>query len=105
MAPSQVRLRLKVSNLYRWKFIPCGLERPKEESGFSLVPSKVGRVVATIDTVKDKALSRLTKLFLKNISNHSTSAYRELCEGVDKTFKAVPLTLTLVDTLNSIVSV
>ena len=94
-----------MSNLYRWKFILCGLERPKEESGFSLVPGKVGRVITTIDTVEDKALSRLTKLFLKNISDYSTSAYRELYKGVDRTFKAIPSTLTSVDTLNSIISV
>ena len=69
------------------------------------MPSKVDRVVTTTDTVEDKVRSRLTELFSKNISDHSTGAYRELCEGVDKTFEAVPSTLTLADASNSIVPV
>ena len=34
----------------------------------------------------------LSKLFSKNISDHSIRAYKALCEGVDNTFEAVPLT-------------
>lgn len=95
----------KVSDFYRWKFIPCDSERSTGESCFSLVPGKVDRVVATTDTVEDKVRSRLTELFSKNISDHSAGAYRELCEGVDKAFEAVPSILTLADASNSIVSV
>jgi hypothetical protein len=32
----------------------------------------------------------LSKLFSKSISDHSIGAYRQLCEGVDKTFEAIP---------------
>ena len=38
---------------------------------------------------KEKLLS---KIFEKNISDHSVGVYKELCKGVGKTFKAVPTT-------------
>lgn len=44
-------------------------------------------------------------LFSKNLSDHSIGAYRELCEGLDKIFEAVPPTLTALDTPNSLVPV
>lgn len=47
----------------------------------------------------------LSELFSKNISDHSISAYRELCEGLDKTFEAIPPTLTALDTPNSLITV
>jgi hypothetical protein len=30
-------------------------------------------------------------LFSKNISDHSIGAYKELCEGIDSAFEAVPV--------------
>ena len=103
VAPSQVRLKPKESDLYRWKFIQCGSERSKKEGGFPWMPGQVDRVAAITDAVEDKVRSRLTELFSKNISDHSAGAYRELCEGVGKTFEAVPPILP--DASNSIASV
>ena len=40
---------------------------------------------------KEKLLS---KIFEKNIGDHSTGVYKELCKGVGKTFEAVPAAAT-----------
>lgn len=47
----------------------------------------------------------LSGLFSKNISDHSVRAYRELCEGLDKTFEAVSPTPPITGDRDSIVSV
>jgi len=60
------------------------------------------------ETKKDEERVRqhwLSELFSKNMSDHSVGAYRELGEGVDKVFEAVPSTETMANALNSIVSV
>lgn len=47
----------------------------------------------------------LSELFSKNISDHSIRAYRDLCEGVDKTFEAISSTPLNVKASDSAVSV
>ena len=47
----------------------------------------------------------LSELFSKNISDHSIRAYRDLCEGVGKTFEAVLSVPPNTDALDSLVSV
>jgi hypothetical protein len=36
-----------------------------------------------------KPLPEKKYLFSKNISDHSVGAYKELCEGIDKTFEVI----------------
>jgi hypothetical protein len=36
-------------------------------------------------------------LFLKNISDHLTGAYKELCKGISVTFDAIPVNATALE--------
>ncbi|KAH8650256.1 hypothetical protein BGZ60DRAFT_569573 [Tricladium varicosporioides] len=67
------------------------LER-KKKVGIVIEPSQVRLVTGADDLYTWKVLPQKKHLFSKNISDHSIGAYKELCEGIDSAFEAVPVT-------------
>lgn len=62
--------------------------RSKESRlGIFIEPSQVRLVTSIDDPYTWAALSEKKHLFSKNISNHSTGDYKELCQGVGFTFE------------------
>ncbi|KAH6665233.1 hypothetical protein B0J14DRAFT_660920 [Halenospora varia] len=62
--------------------------------GILIEPSQVRLVTGADDLYTWKVLPQKKHLFSKNISDHSIGAYKELCEGIDSAFEAVPVTTT-----------
>lgn len=60
--------------------------------GIVIEPSQVRLVTGADDLYTWKVLPQKKHLFSKNISDHSIGAYKELCEGIDSAFEAVPVT-------------
>ena len=58
--------------------------------GIVIEPSQVRLVTGADDLYTWKVLPQKKHLFSKNISDHSIGAYKELCEGIDSAFEAVP---------------
>lgn len=66
--------------------------------GIIIEPSQVRLIPGPDDPYIWKVLPEkgelFSRIFSKNISDHSIGAYKELCEGVGKTFEAVRVTAT-----------
>ncbi|KAH7418686.1 hypothetical protein BKA64DRAFT_654991, partial [Cadophora sp. MPI-SDFR-AT-0126] len=86
------------SNLERSKWrSKCREELSKhiqEKVGILIEPSQVRLVTGADDLYTWKVLPQKKHLFSKNISDHSIGAYKELCEGIDSAFEAVPVATT-----------
>ncbi|KIW79862.1 hypothetical protein Z517_06477 [Fonsecaea pedrosoi CBS 271.37] len=76
--------------------------------GIKVHPSQVRLMPKPSDPYRWKIIPEredvLSELFSKNISDHSIRAYRDLCEGVDKTFEAVSSAPPNTNALGSVVS-
>ena len=76
------------------------MTNPSTESrlGIIIEPSQVRLIPGPDDPYIWKVLPEkgelFSKIFSKNISDHSIGAYKELCEGVGTTFEAVQVTAT-----------
>ena len=87
------------------------LTNSSEESRLDIIvkPSQVRLNPNANNPYKWKFLSEkkelFSSIFSKNISNHSISAYRELCEGVRVTFKAVSVISRVRNTPNSLTTI
>jgi hypothetical protein len=58
----------------------------------SIEPSEVRLITSEKDPYSWRQLDDRNKdLFSKNLSDHSIGAYRRLCDGIGKTFEAVPV--------------
>jgi hypothetical protein len=68
--------------------------------GITIEPSQVRLIPRTDDLYCWKVLSEKQYLFSKNLSEHSTGAYKELWSGVGVTFEAVPKTHDVMVSLN-----
>jgi DNA repair ATPase RecN len=66
----------------------------EKKVGILIEPSQVRLVTGADDLYTWKVLPQKKHLFSKNISDHSIGAYKELCEGIDSAFEAVPVTTT-----------
>jgi hypothetical protein len=64
----------------------------EKKVGIVIEPSQVRLVTGADDLYTWKVLPQKKHLFSKNISDHSIGAYKELCEGIDSAFEAVPVT-------------
>ncbi|KAH8653990.1 hypothetical protein BGZ60DRAFT_568501 [Tricladium varicosporioides] len=86
---------IRSSNLERSKWrTKCREELSKhiqKKVGISIEPSQVRLIPSIDDPYTWKVLPGKTHLFSKNISDHSIGAYKELCEGIDYAFEAVPV--------------
>ncbi|KAF2257714.1 hypothetical protein CC78DRAFT_527427, partial [Lojkania enalia] len=58
--------------------------------GIIVEPAQVRLLPSPDNPYTWRFLPKKKHLFSKNISDHSISAYKELCDGVGKTFKAIP---------------
>lgn len=64
----------------------------EKKVGIVIEPSQVRLVTGADDLYAWKVLPQKKDLFSKNISEHSIGAYKELCDGIDSAFEAVPVT-------------
>lgn len=62
--------------------------------GIKIEPSQVRLITRADDPYTWKVLPEKRHLFLKNISDHSIGAYKELCKGIGVAFEAVPINAT-----------
>jgi hypothetical protein len=62
----------------------------KARVGISLDPAHVRLKTSREDAYSWHALPEKQHLFEKSLSDHSTGAYKELCEGAGITFEAIP---------------
>ncbi|PVH67456.1 hypothetical protein DL98DRAFT_507700 [Cadophora sp. DSE1049] len=89
---------IRSSNLERSKWrSKCREELSKhiqKKVGILIEPSQVRLVTGADDLYTWKVLPHKKHLFSKNISDHSIGAYKELCEGIDSAFEAVPVATT-----------
>ncbi|PVH69406.1 hypothetical protein DL98DRAFT_661712 [Cadophora sp. DSE1049] len=87
---------IRSSNLERSRWRSrCREELSKhiqKKVGIVIEPSQVRLVTGADDLYTWKVLPQKKHLFSKNISDHSIGAYKELCEGIDSAFEAVPVT-------------
>ena len=78
-----------------------------QKLGITVQPAQIRLLPRHEDPYRWKWLPEKGYLFSKNLSDHSTGAYKELCKGVGVTFEAAPaehLTEKHITTQDAIVS-
>ena len=67
---------------------------PESRIGITIEPSQVRLIPGADDPYSWKVLPEKKYLFSKHMSDHSISAYKELCGGIGFSFEAVPVETT-----------
>jgi hypothetical protein len=67
---------------------------PGSRIGIAIEPSQVRLIPGADDPYSWKVLPEKKYLFTKNLSDHSISAYKELCGEIGVLFEAVPVETT-----------
>lgn len=67
---------------------------PESRIGIAIEPSQVRLIPSADDPYSWKVLPEKKYLFSKNMSDHSISAYKELCGEIGVLFEAVPVEST-----------